>query len=907
MNSLVAPKTDISTEPKKPFFKRILRRIIIGLIIFLGLIVIASLVIAGFFGEKISNRLTAEINNNLKTEFTVEKFDLSLLSGFPSVSANLHNITLKDVKGGNLLEADNLAFRFSLFSLFGSTIKVNSVAIQNGALYIKIDKKGKVNYDIVKSGKKQTENTDSELDMMLEEARLEKIEVIYEDEQSKTTTRFWVDDAFFSGDFSSSHYSMKSTADIRTDFLELDNMRFLTGKSIQYDAIVDIDMQKEKYLFDKLNVVIEGNQFNIDGGIKKVDKAMDYNIHFTGEKNKLTSLIHLLPKEYIDQFNGIKSSGTFLFDGSITGPWTKYKQPKIRGLVGLTDATIKHPNLKQPFKDVSFTAKFSNGKAQTTKSTSLLINDFKGYFNRELVEMKMKLSNLDDLHLKFLLDGTVPMASLYGFLDNENISKAYGEIEINKLKIDGRLKDMSSPSRISKVKASGTLEFDDAGVKIKKEKVIIDKGLLSFSGNKLSAKGIKIDGAGLKNLRIAGAIYNIIPVMFADSLNSKKAELEFTTKVYADKIDLARLLALTDGAKSAKDTDNSKSEKNTESSFMQLLKGSFAARVVNIVYNKLEGKDFDGSLNIDNGEVLLDGDIETMKGSMNLEGVYHMLKEEPELRASLICNKINVSEFFRQSENFGQKVLTNKNLSGDLNANIIINTFWDKEGNLLTDKMKILAGIKILNGELIKFKMLEEFSTFIKVEDLRHIKFSELENWMEIRKGKIYLPVMLLQSNALNLRLNGEYSFEHDMNFGVKVNAGQVLINKFKRHDKKLKPLKDKKGFFNLYYTIIGNLFGDYKIKMAPYAVKKSFSRSEHRKKEIRNALIKEFGLKQVTKVENNVKKTDIPVDDEADNTNKSDKSEVDPDFDPSTDIPEYEEEDGEDIEYIDWSEDDKE
>jgi len=540
MESLIAPHSEVSSKPKRPFFKRMFRRLIIGLIVLLGLIVVSSLVIAGFFGERVSNLLTTEINKSLKTEFTVDQFDLSLLSGFPSVSANLHNITLKDTNGANLLEADNMAFRFGLFSLFSSKIKVNSVAIQNGALYIKVDKKGSANYNIVKEGTNNSENTNSEFALMLEEARLEKIEVIYEDQQNNTTTRFWVDDAFFSGDFSSSRYSMTSTASIRTDFLELDEMRFLPGKRLNYDAIVDIDMQKENYLFDKLNLIIEGNQFNIDGGVKKVDNEMNYELHFTGEKNKLTSLIHLLPNEYIDKFNGIKSTGTFLFDGTLTGPWTKKKQPKIRGLVGLTDATIKHPNLKQPFKDVSFTAKFSNGKAQTNKTSSLLINDFKGYFNRELVQMKVKLSNLDDLYLKFLLDGTVPMTSIYGFFENKDISKAYGEIEINKLKIDGRLQDMSNPSRISKVKASGTLEFDDAGLRIKKEKVIIDKGILSFSGNKVYVKGVKIDGAGVKNLTLSGAVYNIIPVLFADSLNSKKAELEFTTKLFADKIDLKK-------------------------------------------------------------------------------------------------------------------------------------------------------------------------------------------------------------------------------------------------------------------------------------------------------------------------------------------------------------------------------
>ena len=84
------------------------------------------------------------------------------------------------------------------------------------------------------------------------------------------------------------------------------------------------------------------------------------------------------------------------------------------------------------------------------------------------------------------------------------------------------------------------------------------------------------------------------------------------------------------------------------------------------------------------------------------------------------------------------------------------------------------------------------------------------------------MPAMFIQSNALNLLIGGEYSFNHDMDFKIKVNAGQVIASKFKKYNPDKTPVKArKKGFFNLYRQIYGNLYGDYQILTKPVLCKK--------------------------------------------------------------------------------------
>jgi hypothetical protein len=167
--------------------------------------------------------------------------------------------------------------------------------------------------------------------------------------------------------------------------------------------------------------------------------------------------------------------------------------------------------------------------------------------------------------------------------------------------------------------------------------------------------------------------------------------------------------------------------------------------------------------------------------------------------------------------------------------------YWDETGNFDLPRLRALADVRAGNGELAGVKMFEDFSTFVHIEDLRKIRFTDMQNYLEIKDRRLYLPVMLLQSNALNMTLSGEHTFDNDIDYKIKINAGQVLLNRLKKHDTDLDPLPEKKGWFNLYYTISGNL-DKYDMKRRKRTVKAEFERSEARKLLIARAINAEFG-----------------------------------------------------------------
>ncbi len=821
---------------------RFLKKIAVGLGLALLVLVLAAIVIAGFFQEAVGKKLIAEINKQLTTELTVGDFDLSLLRGFPNATASLHDVVVKGQFGEGLLEAKDMAFQFRLLSLFGPQVKVHSVTIGDGALNIHIDRRGNANYKIFKPSETGPK---SGFSISLREANLEKIELAYRDDKLKQEMLMQVEEAAFSGELSAKRYDLVSTAKLVSNFIDLNGQRYFAGKKWGYDANIYVDIEQGQYDFKKVKVLVEDNPFSLAGAVQKEKTYTYFDLVATADDADLESVIAFLPEEQLELLGGFSSRGQFYFSVDILGKLSPTESPDIEATFSIEKGKLTHPKLREPFKEVSFEAIFTNGETNSLRTSSFEIKNFKGYLNRELLTMHLKVDDLDDPFIDFQADGALPVGYLYGFFEHPGISGGGGEIEIANLDVSGLYRDMVSSSNIMEVQMGGEVGFDDASLKINGEKITIDQGKLIFRDNLLSLQDLEIEGAG-NDIRFKGNIRNLLPVLFADSLNTHAAELVFEGEMYAPKLDLLRLRQMADlpveeGAVTEEVYDSLNVEKYVRRERLtDLLQGNFQAKVDEFSYNKIEGKDFAGRLVFEDSKMQVLGTANGMEGQFALDGTLFFAKE-PYLQAKLSGDNVDIKKFFYQTGNAGQDFLRYEHLEGTMNAKMLIQAYWDSTGNYLSDKLHVWAGLGVQDGALRGFEMLEEFSSYAKVRDLRNVQFEDMQNWLEITDSKFYLPVMFLQNNAMNLSICGEQTFDGKIDYSIKVNAGQVIANKFKSGSNQ-KPIKSKKdGFFNLYFNVFGTL-DDYEYETNKRKVKDIFKRSEKRKQQIRAMLIRHFG-----------------------------------------------------------------
>jgi hypothetical protein len=154
----------------------------------------------------------------------------------------------------------------------------------------------------------------------------------------------------------------------------------------------------------------------------------------------------------------------------------------------------------------------------------------------------------------------------------------------------------------------------------------------------------------------------------------------------------------------------------------------------------------------------------------------------------------------------------------------------------------------IEKGELIQFKPLESLSNYVSLEDLKEVKFSTLENTIEIDNKVITIPAMEIKSSALSVFLSGTHTFEQEINYSIKLLLSELLSNTFRKKNTAInnefgEVKKDGQIFSTVYLKMTGNT-DDPKISFDGLKIKESIQESIGTEIETIKTIIKEDILK---------------------------------------------------------------
>ena len=799
-----------------PKLKRFLKISAISFGVFILLIGIAF-GLATRYEDEIGEAIIRTLNKSLTTKVEIGNIDLDLIRSFPNASVDLHDVVVPGKFGGSLLRTELMAFKFNVFSLMGKSYKIKSVVIDDGLLQIKKNRQGQSNYDIVKkSGKTTASDQPINFSIQLNSTTFKKMDLRYADELQNNEALLFLDYFTLSGNFSDERTILKTNAEMESTFISIGGDKYLPNALVAWDFDIDADFQNGTYELNNSSVSLHANTFKATGMVKKGGDLTDIDVQLKGNDCTILSVITMLPERYKNAVKDFNSRGNFYFNVDIDGKYGRENFPAIDAKFGLKDGQITSPRLGESLKHVSFDASFSSKENQD--SAVFDMTGFEAKLNDKLLSIDLKLENIADPKIDFRFNGDVDLGLVYKLSNNSFIKDGSGLIKVQDLLLKGRYKDMINSNRLSRVDASGTIDFQDFQIKYADENFRLQKGYLTFTNELITARSIELLGLN-SDFNLNLNLHNILPTLLSKENSGQK--IFFDGELRSNNIDFDKLLSL--GLKTSEasptvpqveteETNDSLTEKGID--YTSLVRGRFKADIKKFNFRKVNGKNFRGEVEYNNKELVFkEVDVDAMQGHLRLTSNIR-LKGAPRLEAFLEFQNINVEEFLTQSENFGQNVLTNKNVKGTLEGKMIVNAYWDKDYNFVYKKLYSLLDLSIKQGELIDFKMMEDFASYVKIQDLKHIKFTDIRNQLQIKEGKIIVPSMFLQSNALNINLAGTYDFEDNLDFKFKINAGQVIADKFKRFNPIRNPKKAKrKGWINLYVSMKGNLYKTLEMK----------------------------------------------------------------------------------------------
>ncbi|NJB86253.1 hypothetical protein GGR26_002021 [Lewinella marina] len=817
-------------------------------IFLLLLVVLLPLLAVQLFGGSIARQVVSALNDRLQTEIVIQDYDLSLLRSFPHLAVDLRGVTVAGSDGSQLLEARRMACRLDLGSLFGK-IRIKGIVVEEGKLQLFTDVDGNTNYQLTGYTSVGDQGADAgaePVEFAIDEARLRNVVLVYQDAQLRTDALLTAREATFSGDFAAERYTLATEAELDIAYLDQEGYRYLDRKQLELEANTTIDHAAGTYTFAPL--LLHAGELTVEatGTLTPTADGITTDLRLSSSRGELADVLALLPPTAAAPLADWETRGDLTLSATVQGPWTRRVFPRFDGLMALSDGRIEYPRLDLDARNLELEARFAyvdtprGGGVQTFS-----IEQLSGSIDGEPFDVSLLMEDLADPRITFRADGSFPMAALPALFDGGMVAEGEGVLRLERVTLSGRYADMIEPRNMGRVSTGGTLTFDDAELLVNGRELSLPTGTLQLDDNALTVTDLEVE-TGETSLRFSGRATNLVPVLFADSLNSRDAALVFEATLTSDHFDVGELLALSgpdeeEAETAAPTTLDSLGQRARErrNRITEFLNGRFEATIEDWRWDELEGENFRGQLLFSSGQVAVRGLTDAMDGEFRIDATtdFGLLTRT---QARITARAVDAETFFAQNENFGQEFLTADHISGRMNARILLDLYYDDAGEIDYNRLAALAGLEILDGELRDFEMLENFAFALKSGDLERVRFTRLANFIEIADRTVYLPAMLIQSSAINLTLSGSHTFDQQLEYYIKVNAGQVIANKISRHDDDLEVLPARNGLFNLYYTIRGPL-ESYVVETDKSAVKDDFRRSEYRRERIRRTLEERF------------------------------------------------------------------
>ena len=157
-------------------------------------------------------------------------------------------------------------------------------------------------------------------------------------------------------------------------------------------------------------------------------------------------------------------------------------------------------------------------------------------------------------------------------------------------------------------------------------------------------------------------------------------------------------------------------------------------------------------------------------GNIRLSGYFN--GSDPKhiyLQPDLVMNNVDLDKLLFKFENFGQDHLVSENLQGKLTSRITgkIRVYPDMVPDL--DQSTIEMDVTVLNGRLKNYDPMLALSDYMGNKNLQNIRFDTLQNSLDIKKGKINIPSMTIESTLGHIELSGTHDKDQNIDYYLRI------------------------------------------------------------------------------------------------------------------------------------------
>jgi hypothetical protein len=417
--------------------KKILLSILSIVLIFIALLFTFPL----FFKGKIKAKVDLEIAKKIDAKVYYGDLSLSLFKNFPQITVSLSDFGVignAPFLGDSLVAAKEFNTSFNLMSIFKeSQIKVNSIALTNPKLLLKVLKDGSKNYDIYRKNiDNKQDTTQSSFSVAINSWEITNGQITYDNRQLPAFIRLTNINHDGKGDITSQLFDVNSTTKIEKSEITYKGNNYLNGRSISFEGPVSVDRAKNQYQLKEGKLQINDFPIDLSGIVTLPDTNINLDIQFATKENEdFKKLISLIPSFYTENYKDIETSGNFTIAGKAKGIYNAHKTPTFEVSAKVNGGKLQFPSLSVPISDVNIDGFFEN-KTDKLVNTHINLKRFNLNLGKNPIKGRLLLEGLQNSKVDADIKGNIdlteinkifPMKGLAmrGNLDAEIVAKGY--------------------------------------------------------------------------------------------------------------------------------------------------------------------------------------------------------------------------------------------------------------------------------------------------------------------------------------------------------------------------------------------------------------------------------------------------------------------------------------------------
>ncbi|MEK6616470.1 MAG: AsmA-like C-terminal region-containing protein, partial [Bacteroidota bacterium] len=557
------------------------------------------------------------------------------------------------------------------------------------------------------------------------------------------------------------------------------------------------------YRFSNALVYLSDLKVSVEG--KYVDSNPSaINVYLKGKDMDVQSVLSLLPEKYHKYISDYDSDGEFYCNAHINGKWGTINSPEMKADFGITKAEITQLSSGIVLKDVHVLGNYFSSSASS--KTFLDLKTFSASLANGTIAGTIRIDNFSSPNVSASINATLLLEDVRHLLKidsiwNYPIESLSGNLKVN-MHYNGKLNHSGRDTKfyVPTMHLTGEMALENVGIKSIMSPLAFDSINGSFILNNNSVTINSFSGKTPKSdFYLKGILSDVLTYSFTDD-----ADINVEATFHSNNFDLNEFL-VNQHASSKRDTVY-------KISFSPRVNFILNSNIGHLTFRKFEAENIRGTFQLRNQKLIGDPiSFSTMDGSVTAIG---MIDNTIDSTLLITCNatlkKLNISKLFEQFEDFGQSTITHNHLKGIGTAEVQFASVWKSDLSVDMNRIYVRSNMTIEKGELLRFEPMKALSKYISVSELEDIKFSSLQNQIEIKDQKIFIPKMDIHSSALDVTIDGTHTFNNEIEYHFKVLMSDVLFQKARKSKKENNEFgvveDDKSGKTSLFISMTGTV-----------------------------------------------------------------------------------------------------